>query len=189
VIYLTPSESSLVYETTFNLGGLSHQFNVIRLWEQPTKIFQQYQGLLPFATLSQTDNPEETLRQVAKQIEQISDKQLQSNVAASTAIISGIALNKEIIQRLLRSEIMKESVIYQEILLEGEAKGIAKGEAKGKTEERNQIAINMMHSNVSLELIAQFTGLTLKQVQKLQKISAKQPKPLKSAKTKRSPKA
>jgi predicted transposase YdaD len=63
---------------------------VIRLWEQPTEIFQQYQGLLPFATLSQTNNPEETLRQVAKQIEEITDKQVQSNVAASTAIISGI---------------------------------------------------------------------------------------------------
>jgi predicted transposase YdaD len=75
---------------------------VIRLWEQPTEIFQQYQGLLPFATLSQTNNPEETLRQVAKQIEQITDKQIQSNVAASTAIISGIALNKEIIQRLFK---------------------------------------------------------------------------------------
>jgi predicted transposase/invertase (TIGR01784 family) len=77
VIYLTPSASPLVYETKFNLGGLSHQFNVIRLWEQPTEIFQQYQGLLPFATLSQTNNPEETLRQVAKQIEQITDKQIQ----------------------------------------------------------------------------------------------------------------
>ena len=102
VIYLTPSESPLVYETKFNLSGLSHQFNVIRLWEQPTEIFQQYQGLLPFATLSQTNNPEETLRQVAKQIEQITDKQIQSNIAASTAIISGIALNKEIIQRLFK---------------------------------------------------------------------------------------
>jgi predicted transposase/invertase (TIGR01784 family) len=122
---------------------------------------------------------------------------LQSNVSASTAIISGIALTKEIIQRLLRSEIMKESVIYQEILLEGkaegivegEARGIAKGEAKGKTEERNQIAQNMMRSNISVELIAQFTGLTLKQVQKLQKLSAKKGQSPKSAKTKRSPKS
>jgi len=201
VIYLTPSQSPLVYETTFNLGGLSHQFNVIRIWEQPTEIFRKYQGLLPFAALSQTNNPEETLRQVARQIESIEDKQVQSNVAASTAIISGIALNKEIIQRLLRSEIMKESVIYQEILregiAEGEAKGLAKGkaegiaegEAKGKTKERNQIAINMMHSNISVELIAQFTGLTLKEVQKLQKISAQKSNPQKSAKTKRSPKS
>ena len=147
--------------------------------------------------LTKTLDPEETLGQVARQIENITDKQVQSNVAASTAIISGIALNKEIIQRLLRSEIMKESVIYQEILLEGkaegivegEARGIAKGEAKGKTEERNQIALNMMRSNISVELIAQFTGLTLKQVQKLQKLSAKKTQSPESVKTKRSPKS
>jgi predicted transposase YdaD len=131
VIYLTPSQSPIVHETIFKIGKLNHEFNVIRLWEQPTEIFQQYQGLFPFAVLTKTLDPEETLRQVARQIENITDKQVQSNVAASTAIISGIALNKEIIQRLLRSEIMKESVIYQEILLEGEAKGIAKGEARG----------------------------------------------------------
>ena len=202
VIYLTPSQSPLVHETTFNIGKLNHEFNVIRLWEQPTEIFQQYQGLLPFAALSQTNDAEETLRQVAKQIEQITDKQVQSNVAASTAIISGIALNQEIIQRLLRSDIMKESVIYQEILREGKAEGkaegivegkaegivegIAKGEAKGKTEERNQIALNMLRSKVAEDLVAKFTGLTLKQVQKLQKISTKKTQPPKSSKTKRS---
>jgi len=88
---------------------------------------------------------------------------------------------------------MKESVIYQEILLEGEAKGIAKGEArglakgeaKGKTETENQIALNMLRSNVSLELVSQFTGLTLKQVQKLQKLAAQKTKMPKSDKTKR----
>jgi predicted transposase/invertase (TIGR01784 family) len=194
VIYLTPSQSPLVHETTFNIGKLNHEFNVIRLWEQPTEILQQYQGLLPFAALSQTQNPEETLRQVAKQIEQITDKQVQSNVAASTAIISGIALNQEIIQRLLRSDIMKESVIYQEILREGKAEGkaegivegIAKGEAKGKTEERNQIALNMLRSNIAEDLVAKFTGLTLKQVQKLQKLSTKKTQPPKSSHTKRS---
>jgi len=177
VIYLSPSRSHLVHETTFNLGELIHNFNVIRLWEQPTAIFQQYQGLLPFATLSQTSAPEETLRQVARQIENIADKQLQSNVAASTAIISGIALSKEIIKRLLRSDIMKESVIYQEILheglAEGKASGLAEGLAKGKAEERNQIALNMLRSNLSVDVVAQVTGLTTKQVQKLQKLSAK----------------
>jgi predicted transposase/invertase (TIGR01784 family) len=186
VIYLTPSQSPLVHETTFNIGKLNHEFNVIRLWEQPTEIFQQYQGLLPFAALSQTKNPEETLRQVAKQIEQITDKQVQSNVAASTAIISGIALNQEIIQRLLRSDIMKESVIYQEILREGKAEGKAEGKTEGKAEERNQIALNMLRSNIAEDLVAKFTGLTLKQVQKLQKLSTKKTQPPKSSKAKRS---
>jgi predicted transposase YdaD len=84
---------------------------------------------------------------------------------------------------------MKESVIYQEILLEGltegEARGLAKGEAKGEANASNKIALNMLRSNMSIDLIAQFTGLTLKQVQKLQKLSTKQPKPPKSTKTKR----
>jgi predicted transposase/invertase (TIGR01784 family) len=189
VIYLTPSQSPLVHENKFNIGTLNHEFNVIRLWEQPTEIFQQYQGLFPFATLSKTNDPAETLRQVANQIENIKDKQLQSNVAASTAIISGIALNKEIIQRLLRSEIMKESVIYQEILLEGKAEGkaegIAEGEAKGLAKASNQIALNMLRSNIAIDLVAQFTGLTLKQVQRLQKLSTKPSKMPKSSKTKR----
>ena len=200
VIYLSPSKSPLVHETTFNLEELRHKFNVIRLWEQPTTIFQQYQGLLPFATLSQTNAPEETLRQVARQIENIADKQLQSNVAASTAIISGIALSKEIIKRLLRSDIMKESVIYQEILheglaegkarglaegkakglaeglAEGKARGLAEGKAKGLTEATNQIAINMLRSNIAVDVVAQVTGLTVKQVQKLSAKKSQKPK-------------
>ena len=110
VIYLKPTNSPLAYQTSFNSEQLNHKFNVIRLWEQPTEIFQKYAGLLPFATLSQTNNPEEALRQVAKQIEIIPDRRVQSNVAAATYIISGLALSKEIIQRLLRSELMKESV-------------------------------------------------------------------------------
>jgi predicted transposase/invertase (TIGR01784 family) len=127
--------------------------------------------------LSKTSDPEKTLRDVAQQIERIEDTRVQSNVAASTAIISGIALGKAVIQRLLRSEIMKESVIYQEILKEGlaedKAQGIAEGEANGLVKATNQIALNMLRSNISLDLIAQFTGLTLKQVQKLQKLYTK----------------
>jgi predicted transposase/invertase (TIGR01784 family) len=181
VIYLKPTNSPLVYETSFKSEQMVHNFSVIRLWEQPTEIFQQSLGLLPLAILSKTSDPEKTLRDVAQQIERIEDAQLQSNVAASTAIISGIALGKAVIQRLLRSEIMKESVIYQEILKEGLAEGkaqgiaegIAKGEANGLVKATNQIALNMLRSNISLDLIAQFTGLTLKQVQKLQKLSTK----------------
>jgi predicted transposase YdaD len=72
---------------------------------------------------------------------------------------------------------MEESVVYQEILREGltkgEAKGLAKGLAKGKVETANQIAMNMLRSNMAPDLVAQLTGLTLKQVQKLQNPSTK----------------
>jgi predicted transposase/invertase (TIGR01784 family) len=203
VIYLKRTNSPLAHQTSFRSKQLNHEFNVIRLWEQPTEIFQQYLGLLPLAVLSKTNNPEATLRDVARQIENIADKRLQSSVAASTAIISGIALDKSIIQRLLRSEIMKESVIYQDILLEGktqgQAIGMAEGKAEGKAETTRQLTLNMLRSGIAVDLITQITGLTLKQVQKLEKTAAKQPKnvssspkqtkAVNSSKNKRSPKS
>ena len=75
---------------------------------------------------------------------------------------------------------MKESVIYQEILL--------KGKTEGKVEEKNQIALNMLRSNISTDLVAQFTGLTLKQIEKLQKLLVKTPRAKKTTRTTRSPK-
>lgn len=74
---------------------------------------------------------------------------------------------------------MKESVTYQAILQEGlaegeaigKAEGLAEGEAKGLAEAANQIALNMLNSNIALDLIAQFTGLSLEQVQQLQQQS------------------
>ena len=171
VIYLTPSRSELVYQANFILPELNHRFNVIRLWEQPTAIFQKSLGLMPLAVLTKTPNPVETLTQIAQTIETISDPREQSNVAAATAIMSGLKLDKTIIQRLLRSDIMKESVIYQEILLEGEAKGEAKGEARGKAEGKAeatlQIARNMIRSGMTIEAIAELTGLAIEQIQKL----------------------
>ena len=168
VIYLKPSNSPLVEQTSFISDHCNHQFNVIRLWEQSPQILQQYQGLLPFVPLCQTNNPEEELKQVSQKIEAIADKGIQANIAGATYVISGLALDREVIHRLLRKEIMKESVTYQEILLEGKAEGKAEGLVEGEVKAANQIALNMLRSHISIDLIAQFTGLSLEQVQKLQ---------------------
>ncbi|MCA6604443.1 MAG: flagellar assembly protein H, partial [Pseudanabaena sp. M007S1SP1A06QC] len=65
-------------------------------------------------------------------------------------------------------------------LAEGKAKGLAEGKAKGlakgKAEERNQIALNMLRSNITVDVIAQVTGLTVKQVQKLSAKNSQKPK-------------
>ena len=119
VIYLQPTTSELVQQTAFVLENTRHEFGVIRLWEQPSNIFLNTPGLLPFATLSQTEDKTRTLQQVAQAIEQINDTRTQSNIAASTAILAGLVLNKELIKNLLRSDTMRESVIYQDILQEG----------------------------------------------------------------------
>ncbi len=62
---------------------------VIRLWEQPLDSFLESPGLLPFAVLSQVRDRSQALRQVAERVDQLSDRQVQSNLTASAAILAG----------------------------------------------------------------------------------------------------
>jgi predicted transposase/invertase (TIGR01784 family) len=132
VVYLRPTRSPRVYQNTFEISGLRGEFEIVRLWEQPTEVFLSVPGLLPFAVLSQTDDQEGVLREVARRVEEISERRSQSNVAAASAILAGLLLEKETIHRILRRDIMRESVIYQEIELEAEARGEARGETRGR---------------------------------------------------------
>ncbi|MCA2562978.1 DUF4351 domain-containing protein, partial [Microcystis sp. M40BS1] len=104
-----------------------HEFEVILLWEQPTQTFLEATGLLPLAVLTQTPDTAQTLRQIANRIEAIPDQRIQSKVAASTGILAGLLLNKELINQVLRRDIMQQSVIYQEwreeFLQEGRQEG------------------------------------------------------------------
>jgi predicted transposase/invertase (TIGR01784 family) len=147
VIYLKPTSSELVYQESFTIPGMRHEFQVIRLWEQPEELFCQARGLLPLAVLSQSEDRQRTLREVAQRIEGMEEQREQSNLAASTAILAGLVLEKEVIERLLRQEIMRESVIYQEIKAEGRAEGKAEGEVllvlRQLTKRFGQVPLNL----------------------------------------------
>jgi predicted transposase/invertase (TIGR01784 family) len=171
VIYLRKTESELVNEDSFRLENTYHQFDVIRLWEQPTDKFMTVPGLLPFAVLSQTKDPTMVLTQVAQAVEAITNQQQQKNIAAASSILAGLVLKKDVIRKILRSEIMRESVIYQEILEEGEAKGEAKGKAEGKAETTRKLALNLLRIGMNLEQIAEVTELSLEEVQALQSLA------------------
>ena len=165
VIYLRKTGSELVYENNFKLENTYHQFEVIRLWEQPTEQFLTVPGLFPFAALSQTNDPTMVLTQVAQAVERITEQRLQRNIAAASSVLAGLVLNKDVIRKIFRSEIMRESVIYQEILEEGEAKG----RAEGKTETTRKLALNLLRMGImSLEQIAEVTELSVEEVQTLQ---------------------
>ena len=122
VIYLTPTTSELVYQTSFEIANTRHEFEVIRLWEQPAGMFLESPGLYPFASLGQTDEPESVLRSVAAKIEEVPERNVRANLAATTSILAGLVLDKEQIQRILRSDMMRESVMYQEFLSEAESR-------------------------------------------------------------------
>ncbi len=167
VVYLTRSNSPLVMQNSFNLEKTRHEFEVIRLWEQPTEMFLTAPGLLPFAVLSQTDNPTAVLTQVAAEIDKIEDKRVQANVTGTAAILAGLVLEKQPIGQILRREIMRESVVYQEILQEGEEKGLQKGVQLG-VERLEQAARNLLASGMAVEQVANLIGLPLERVRSLQ---------------------
>ncbi|RCJ33277.1 flagellar assembly protein H [Nostoc punctiforme NIES-2108] len=164
VIYLKQTNSNLVQQNTFTIAGTRHEFAVIRLWEQPTEVFLRTPGLLPLAVLSSTIEPEVILNEVAREINAITELRTQSNIAASTAILAGLVLEKEVIKRVLRSDIMRESAIYQDILQEGKAKG----KAEGKAEALLEVARNLFSTGMPLEQIGRVTGLSIEQLQYLQ---------------------
>lgn len=156
VIYLQPSGSDLVRQTSFAVGQTRHEFETICLWEQSSALFLQYPGLIPFAALGENTDSEVALRQAAEAISQISDPAIQANLSAASAILAGIRLEDDVIYRILRRDIMWESSVYRSIYAEGAA------------EKQREIAINLLRREVSIDIIAASTGLSIEQVQQLQ---------------------
>jgi predicted transposase YdaD len=170
VIYLTPTTSDLVTLTTFELESTRHEFEVVRLWEQPSSIFLESVGLYPFASLAQTDQPEFVLREVAARIENIPERKLQADISAMSYILAGLVLDRDRVGRIIRRDIMRESVTYQEILAEGEVKGKTQGLAEGRIGEARGLVIRQLTrklGNVSSKLLAKIEDLSLERVESL----------------------
>jgi predicted transposase/invertase (TIGR01784 family) len=166
VIYLTRSASEYIYQTAFEIPGTRHEFEVIRLWEQPTQPFLESTGLLPLAVLTQTADTAQTLRQVATRVDSIPEMRTQSNVAASAGILAGLLLERDFINRVLRKDIMQQSVIYQDILQEGEQRG----RTEGRTEEARSLVLRLLSRRVGTlpaPVEAQVQGLDLPKLEAL----------------------
>jgi predicted transposase/invertase (TIGR01784 family) len=71
-----------------------------------------------------------------------------------------------------QAEIDKPELRQQEAIMQvttsWEEKGIEKGIERGRQEERQAIALNLLRQGLPKEAIAQATGLTMAQVQRLQ---------------------
>ena len=81
------------------------------------------------------------------------------------------------IKTILRSEIMKESAVYQEILQEGISKGeqlgikkgeqlgLKKGKVAGRIEGKIEIAQQLLNRGMTLEEVINLTGLSEQELQ------------------------
>ncbi len=156
VIYLKPTTSELAYQTSYDLERTHHEFDVVRLWEQPAALFLQYPGLLPFAALGQSESPAEMLRQATQIVEQIEEPTTQANLMAASAILAGLRLEEDVIYRIVRRDIMQESTVYRSI------------QREVQDERDRAIALNLLREGLSIEIVARGTGLLIEEVQQLQ---------------------
>ena len=134
----------MVSQTTFERWETQHRFEVVRIWEQPAEQFQVLPGLLPFAVLGQTNDSAELLRQVSGRIETIEEHDSQADVAASAALLAGLVLDKQLIRSILREDVMKESVIYQDIVATAKEIGRSEGKQEGRQEGRQEGELSLV---------------------------------------------
>lgn len=174
VIYLKPTRSELVFQTVYEVSGLRAEFEVIRIWEQPTQPFLELTGLLPLAVLTNTPDKAQTLRQVAAKVDAIPEQRVKSNVAASAGILAGLLLERDFINQVLRRDIMQQSVIYQEwkeeFLQEGREEGEQTGILKGKLEGEQALILRQLTRRIGSlapEMLVQVQALSLAQLESL----------------------
>jgi predicted transposase YdaD len=106
------------------------------MWEQNPVLFLNNPALLPLAPLTRTNAPQSLLSQVAESVAKIEEIEIKRDIAACTEILAGLRFEKKLISQLLREDIMRESVIYQDILQKGEEKGRKEGEKLGEQRGR-----------------------------------------------------
>ncbi len=131
VILLKETTDRQAFVNCYQDSTTTHHYQVIRLWEQPPETFLSVPALLPFAPLAKTSNPRELLQAVVTQVATIEDIAERREITSFTEILAGLRFPKPLIYQLLREDVMQESVIYQDILQKGEARGTQKGLQQG----------------------------------------------------------
>lgn len=72
----------------------------------------------------------------------------QQEVSAYTQILAGLKFEKDLIQRLFREGMMRESMIYQEILQEGRQEGLQEGRQEGRQEGGRSLVLRQLTRKV-----------------------------------------
>ncbi len=127
-------------------------------------------GLLPLATLSQTNTPERLLEQIATQIATIEEPNQQADVLACTQVLAGLRFEKDLIRQIFRKETMRESVIYQEIHEDGVQEGLQEGIQEGKQLEARSFVTRLLTRRlgaIAPPLQEQIQTLSLEQLENL----------------------
>jgi heme oxygenase len=116
--------------------------------------------------LTQTDSPQALLAQVAEQVDRISEREQRQNIAGCAEILAGLRFEKDLIRQFFREEIMRESVIYQDILQQGLQQGRQEGRQEGEVDLIRRLLTRRLGEVDSL-LMERIRGLSTEQLEDL----------------------
>ena len=152
VIFLKSTTSQMVFNNEFRDINTWHRYRIIRLWEQDPLPLLANQALLPLATLARSNQPNLLLEQVVAAVDRIEEKPLRGNLAACVDVLAGLRFDKNLVCRLLREEVMEESVTYQDIIQKGVQKGLQQGLQQGLQRGKQEGALLVVMRQLTLRL-------------------------------------
>lgn len=166
VIFLKYTSSESAFVEQFVAANTWHRYRVIRMWQQDPEPLIADSALLPLAPLARSDSPQRLLERVATQVANIESAEQQQNVSACVQMLAGLRFEKNLIRQLFREEIMRESVIYQDIL----QKGLQQGLQQGKQEGELAVVLRQLTrriGTVDTEVQERLRGLSIAQLEDL----------------------
>jgi predicted transposase YdaD len=166
VIFLQPTNDPIAYTDEYRDETTVHKYQVIRMWEQNPELFLNSEALLPLAPLAATSSPEALLSQVVEKIATIPNRGDRQNIAGYTQILAGLKFDKAVIRNLLSEDIMKESVIYQDILQKGQKEGEKLGEKNEALRLLSRL-LNRKYGTIDSSIIERVQSLTTEQLEQL----------------------
>ncbi|WP_353932115.1 DUF4351 domain-containing protein [Okeanomitos corallinicola TIOX110] len=166
VIFLQPTTSDIVFNNQYVDTNTIHKYRVIRMWEEEPAPLLNNPALLPLATLAKTNSPENLLTQVADAVDMIESRTARENISVCTQLLAGLRFDRGLLKQLFREDIMEESVIYQDILLKGEERGLL----KGKKREALDLILRLLKrrfGNIPVRIEEKLPNLALTQLEDL----------------------
>jgi predicted transposase YdaD len=136
------------------------------MWQQSSEIFLSDPALLPLAALTAKPSPEQLLRRIAAQVSTIELTEQRQDLLAYIQIMAGLRYPKDLVRQTFQEGIMRESVIYQEILQEGRQEGRREGMQEGE----RTLVLRLLNRRVGLldsGTTAQVEQLSLEQLENL----------------------
>lgn len=154
LIFLQETTNEIAFTEEYRDNTTIHQYQVVRLWEQDSTLFLVNPALLPLASLTRTDSPQTLLAQVAEQVATIPNREERQNIAGCVEILAGLRFDKDLVRQFLREDIMKESVIYQDLVQKEAFKLISR-------------QLKRRFDNIDASLVEQVRNLSAEQLENL----------------------